>query len=80
VEAAFQAGATTVLIPKENWQSLFADLAPLRVIPMETVEEVFRHLFGADTADVRLPAVAGELFSGAPSLLKADAAGESAQG
>lgn len=80
VEAAFQAGATTVLIPKENWQSLFADLAPLRVIPMETVEEVFRHLFGADTADVRLPAVAGELFSAAPSLLKADAAGESAKG
>ncbi|KWX75322.1 ATP-dependent protease LonB [Paenibacillus jilunlii] len=80
VEAAFQAGATTVLIPKENWQSLFADLGPLRVIPMETVEEVFRHLFGAETADVRLPAVSGETFSAAPSLLKADASGDSAKG
>ncbi|KWX85826.1 Lon protease, partial [Paenibacillus riograndensis] len=80
VEAAFQAGATTVLIPKENWQSLFADLAPLQVIPMETVEEVFRHLFGAETADVRLPAVSGETFSAAPSLLKADASGDSATG
>lgn len=76
VEAAFQAGATTVLIPKENWQSLFADLAPLRVIPVETVEEVFRHLFGAETADVRLPAVSGETFSASPSLFKADAAGD----
>ncbi|MNW20825.1 hypothetical protein D3C71_2214050 [compost metagenome] len=69
-----------MLIPKENWQSLFADLAPLQVIPVETVEEVFRHLFGADTADVRLPAVSGETFSTGPSLLKADASGESAQG
>jgi Lon-like ATP-dependent protease len=80
VEAAFQAGATTVLIPKENWQSLFADLAPLRVIPVDTVEEVFRHLFGAETADVRLPAVSGETFSAPPSLLKADASGESVPG
>lgn len=65
-----------MLIPKENWQSLFADLAPLRVIPVETVEEVFRHLFGAETADVRLPAVSGETFSASPSLFKADAAGD----
>ncbi|MNC82119.1 hypothetical protein D3C75_1355080 [compost metagenome] len=69
-----------MLIPKENWQSLFADLEPLQVIPMETVEEVFRHLFGAETADVRLPAVSGETFSAAPSLLKADASGDSAKG
>lgn len=78
VEAAFQAGATTVFIPKDNWQSLFADVAPLQVIPVDTVDEVFRHLFGAGTADIRLPAVSGETFS-SPSLLKADAAGDSAQ-
>lgn len=79
VEAAFQAGATTVYIPKENWQSLFADLGHLRVIPVETIEEVFRGLFGAATADVRLPAAAGETFGG-PSLLKADASAEQGGG
>ena len=26
VEAAFQAGADTVYIPKDNWQAIFADL------------------------------------------------------
>ena len=27
VEAAFQAGATRVIIPKDNWQTLFQDLS-----------------------------------------------------
>lgn len=79
VEAAFQAGATTVYIPKENWQSLFADLGHLRVIPVETIDEVFRGLFGAATADVRLPAAAGESFGG-PTFLKADASAEQGGG
>lgn len=78
VEAALQAGATTVLVPKDNWQSLFADLSPLRVIPIETVEEAFRLVFGAHLEEIRLPAVAGETFAASPSLLKADASGESA--
>ncbi|MGF7047167.1 Lon-like ATP-dependent protease [Paenibacillus sp. DS2015] len=51
VEAAFQAGATTVIIPKENWQSLFADLEGLRVIPVESVQEVFHHVFGKELAN-----------------------------
>ncbi|NGM83592.1 ATP-dependent protease LonB [Paenibacillus sp. 7124] len=78
VEAALQAGATTVLVPKDNWQSLFADLSPLRVIPIETVEEAFHLVFGAHLEEIRLPAVAGETFAASPSLLKADASGESA--
>jgi len=40
VEAAFQAGATKVIIPKENWQEIFAGLNGVQVIPVETVEEV----------------------------------------
>ncbi|AZS17069.1 ATP-dependent protease LonB [Paenibacillus lutimineralis] len=48
VEAAFQAGATTVLIPKENWQSLFEGLDGLRVIPVESINEVFQHVFGPE--------------------------------
>ena len=45
VEAAFQAGATRVIIPKDNWQTLFQDLSGgLRVIPVESVDEVFGHI------------------------------------
>ncbi|WP_434749707.1 ATP-dependent protease LonB [Paenibacillus amylolyticus] len=46
VEAAFQAGAKTVIIPAENWQSIFDNLDGLRVIPVDTVQEVFREAFG----------------------------------
>jgi len=40
VEAAFQAGADTVIIPRDNWQAIFADLKGLRVIAVDTIEEV----------------------------------------
>ncbi len=46
VEAAFQAGAETVLIPKENWQQIFEGLEGVKVIPVERMEEVFHHVFG----------------------------------
>lgn len=39
VEAAKQAGATRVLIPQENWQTIFADMEGIDVIPVTTVEE-----------------------------------------
>jgi Lon-like ATP-dependent protease len=37
VEAARQAGAKRVLIPEENWQSLFAEMEGIEVIPVSTV-------------------------------------------
>ncbi|TGV29537.1 ATP-dependent protease LonB, partial [Mesorhizobium sp. M00.F.Ca.ET.186.01.1.1] len=40
VEAAKQAGATRVLIPEENWQSIFADMKGIEVIPVSTVSQV----------------------------------------
>jgi Lon-like ATP-dependent protease len=46
VEAAFQAGVTQVLIPKENWQDLFSGLNGLKVIPVESIEEVLHHALG----------------------------------
>jgi Lon-like ATP-dependent protease len=64
VEAAFQAGAVQVIIPKENWQAIFADLDGLKVIPVDKVEEVFRHVFPElETAreEKEVPAVS-ELF------------------
>lgn len=42
VEAAFQAGAQTVIIPKENWQVIFNDLQGVKVIAAEHIEEVLR--------------------------------------
>jgi len=45
VEAARRAGAKKVLIPRENWQEIFRDLKDVEVIPVDSVEEVFRHSF-----------------------------------
>lgn len=45
VEAAFQAGATKVIIPKENWQDIFAHLNGLQVIPVSTFDEVLAFIF-----------------------------------
>lgn len=67
VEAAFQAGATTVLIPKDNWQSLFEGLEGLSVIPVETVAEVFRHVFGPEAEKNLGFSTGGELFAPTPA-------------
>ncbi len=45
VEAAMQAGVEKVLIPKDNWQEMFAGLDDIDVIPVETVEEVICYAF-----------------------------------
>ncbi|UVI28140.1 ATP-dependent protease LonB [Paenibacillus spongiae] len=45
VEAAFQAGATRVIIPRENWQVIFADLQGLEVIPADHIHDVLKHAF-----------------------------------
>lgn len=75
VEAAFQAGAKQVIIPRENWQAVFAGLEGLKVIPVDKVEEVFAHVFpesGVVAEEVE-PQTATELFI-APnvSYLQAD--------
>lgn len=67
VEAAFQAGATTVLIPKDNWQTLFEGLEGLRVIPVESVGEVFRHVFGPEIEKDIGFSSGGELFAPMPA-------------
>ncbi|MCA0755297.1 ATP-dependent protease LonB [Paenibacillus sp. N4] len=75
VEAAFQAGAKQVIIPRENWQAVFADLEGLKVIPVDKVEEVFAHVFPESgvVAEEAEPQTASELFI-APnvSYLQAD--------
>ncbi|MNI68086.1 Lon protease 2 [compost metagenome] len=67
VEAAFQAGAKTVLIPKDNWQTLFEGLDGLRVFPVESVSEVFRHVFGPEADKNFGLSQVEELFAPAPA-------------
>lgn len=42
IYAAEQAGARRVLIPKENWQEMYSELA-IEVIGIETIEEALKH-------------------------------------
>lgn len=55
VEAAIQAGATKVIIPKENWQELFADLPGIEVIAAESIEEVLQASLGIELQDNIIP-------------------------
>ncbi len=73
VEAAFQSGAETVLIPKENWQAIFEGLEGVKVIPVDRMEDVFRHVFGdhptwmqPEWQTSELP-VAADAFAAAPA-------------
>lgn len=45
VEAAKQAGATDVIIPKGNYQSIFHEYDGVRIHPVETLDEVFQLAF-----------------------------------
>lgn len=51
VDAARQAGARRVIIPKENWQEIYANM-DIDVIPVETIDEVLEHAL-VKTSDVR---------------------------
>lgn len=43
IEAARQAGAKKVIIPKENWQQIFSSYDDIEVVPVENLQEVFEH-------------------------------------
>lgn len=77
VEAAFQAGAVQVIIPKENWQAIFADLNGLKVIPVDRVEEVFGHVFPQSVLpedQVEMPVQSDAFLSANVPYLQADSA------
>ncbi|MEI7025214.1 ATP-dependent protease LonB [Paenibacillus sp. y28] len=48
VEAALQAGATRVIIPRENWQEIFSGIHGVDVIPVDSVEEALYHALGIE--------------------------------
>ncbi|MFM1655342.1 ATP-dependent protease LonB [Brevibacillus sp. B_LB10_24] len=58
VEAAKLAGATRVLIPAENWQSIFEEMKEIQIIPVSTVEEAIRLSLVEETEEVGEPAAA----------------------
>jgi ATP-dependent Lon protease len=43
VEAARQAGAKKVLIPRENWQQAFESLTDVEVVPLDTLRDALEH-------------------------------------
>lgn len=55
VEAAFQAGATRVIIPKENWQALFDDLPGVEIFAADTIEEVLQVALGIELVNNVIP-------------------------
>lgn len=50
IRAAREAGVKKVLIPRENWQDLFADLKELQVVVVDRIEEVIQHAIIPSTA------------------------------
>ncbi|MEO3946995.1 ATP-dependent protease LonB [Gorillibacterium sp. CAU 1737] len=75
VEAAIHAGADKIIIPKENWQELFRSYAGVRVIPVDTIEEVLEQALGITVHTERTaPYVpfADQPLSSAVSFLQAD--------
>lgn len=42
IHAARCAGATKVIIPKENWQHLFEDITDIRIVPVSDLESVLK--------------------------------------
>lgn len=77
VEAAFQAGAEQVIIPRENWQAIFTDLNGLKVIPVDRIEEVFMHVFPQSILakeQIEKPALSDVFISSNVPYLQADSA------
>jgi ATP-dependent Lon protease len=75
VEAAFQAGATKVYIPKDNWNALFENLqGGLEVVALDTIDELFADLFGIERslATHGIPVLSGEAHPSV-TVLHADA-------
>ena len=49
IAAAKKAGATRVIIPKDNWQDSFGNIENLKVIPVSTISEVIKEALLKDS-------------------------------
>lgn len=54
VEAAKQSGITKVLVPRDNWQGIFNEMDGMRVIAVDTLEDVFQHALVPEQETVSL--------------------------
>ncbi len=62
-----------MIIPQDNWQALFDSIEGLKVIPVQSVTEVFRHVFGEEmTSDLPVHAPIETFRPSQSSLLQAD--------
>ncbi|MGI6607154.1 MAG: ATP-dependent protease LonB [Peptococcia bacterium] len=68
VNAARQAGAARVLIPEENWQSIFAETKDIEIIPVEKLEEVLEKALVYPAAKHDLPSSAPKVMNPAANF------------
>lgn len=68
VEAAKQAGATRVIIPKDNWQDIFKTYQDIEIIAVDRIEQVIEASLMPETATeaASVPAPATGLLSARP--------------
>lgn len=52
VDAARRAGISKVIIPKDNWQEMFKEYDDIEIVPVSTVEEVFKHAIVSVTTSI----------------------------
>ncbi|MFB5267272.1 ATP-dependent protease LonB [Paenibacillus enshidis] len=77
VEAALQAGAKRVLIPADNWQNGFDKLEDIEVIPVQSIHEAFRRIFGEEWEEAAEVRISPDTFTPAQSpYLQADGSGQ----
>lgn len=77
VEAALQAGAKRVLIPSDNWHNGFDKLNDIEVIPVQSIHEAFRRIFGEQWQEPVEVHISPDTFSPAqPPYLQANGSGQ----
>ena len=63
IEAAQLAGVKKVLIPKDNWQDLFADVKDIEILPVATIEEVIAAALASSPPEAELMSKAAGLHA-----------------
>lgn len=55
IEAAVEAGIKKILIPQFNWQERFKRYFPVKIVPVSTIEDVFREALLKEEPAAALP-------------------------
>lgn len=65
IEAAREAGATRVIIPKDNWQHTFTDIKDIEIIKVENMKEVLEIALVKEEQKIYSPV--SEIFTATPA-------------